>query len=733
MLSEVILDDERFEEIVERAKARITDIAPYWTDHNLHDPGITILELFAWLKEMQQFHMDQIGAAHRLAYLRLMGITPRKKKAAKAVVRIDGYAVSYGRRMTKNITNPAFFPQGSRFFAGEICFESVGPIDLSAGEVLRLFVCQDGHNDIHALRTAAGQAAWECGMPAQRECDLHFPAFGAHPQKGSALWMELSGALRHDVTHCLSIRLSEDRGFRRNPIGENDAFYPLAELSLVYHGAQGERRAKIVEDTTHGLLENGMLRFRIEQETEAEGSAVQSDTEQVTMPESGKYYLRLVLDRCEYDMPPILAGISLSEQAVVQQRTIAEYHDGKLCGNEPIRLCTYLAFTGDFLMFRREADRFVLYDGPIEKKISDGEAFFFLKERAEEDMEYRMICYEAGRREALLIGEGSGLPNQIYEPKIADLCADGMCIMMETVKGSGRYLSAGHCDDFMSAGASDAVFFYEEEKGRIRFGDCDHGIAPEGNILFAAARSSLGMNGNVIEGSIRRFEDGKRGIAVKNRHPASGGNNAETPDESRERMIREQTQPARAVTNEDYEQLVRMTPGLMIESVRVIETAITKDGRQSSAMHKGCVTLVVKPCQTKRMPHVSEAYRKNILRALEPKRMLGTRVVVLSPEYIGISVFVEAVVSGQEQRARACMEEAAAGFFDKIRAAFGVSVRVSAIYGMFDVLDVVERVVSLTLDAQGKDIRRSRSGDLILPANGLPYLKECVLSISSDF
>lgn len=713
MLSEIVLDDEYFVEIAERARAQITDIEPQWTDHNVHDPGITILELFAWMKEMQQFHMDQIGDQHRSAYLRLLGITPFTKKAAEAVVRMDG------------MKHPAFFPQGSRFFAGEVCFEAVTPISMGAEEITRLSVRKKGdaaafvrpHEQPDACVNLHEQSAWEVDMPVRRENDMHFPAFGEHPEKGCALWMELNGALKPHVTYTLRIRLSENGAFQRNPIGKNDAFYPLSELSLRYPCARGFCSAEIVADTTNGLLESGTLCFRLEQEM---------------VPENGKNYLRLVLERCEYDMPPMLAGISLHEQTVVQQRTIAEYHDGRLCGEEPIRLCTYLAMTGDFVLFRREGCFFIPYDGRVEKKISDEAAFFFLPEREKkEEFEYRVICCEAGGKEALTIGEGSGLPDQTYEPGISGLCAEGMCLMMETVKGSGRYLSAEYCDDLMQAGASDAVFFYEEDQGILHFGDCDHGIAPEGTILFAAARSSLGPYGNVKEGSIRRFEDGNRGIVVENRYPAAGGRNAETVSESRERFLKAQAQPTRAVTNEDFEQLVLNTPGLMIESTRVILPAVTEERRRDSGSREECVTLVVKPCSAETTAYLSEAYRRNILRALEPKRMLGTRLNVLSPEYFGISVFAEIVAAGQERTARSRIEEAVVDFFREIRAVFGVSVRVSAVYGKIQVLDVVTEIPSLSLDAQGKGIRRSKSGNLILPPNGLPYLKECVLSISS--
>ena len=49
MLPEISLDTNSFEEIVKKARSQISEICPQWTDYNYHDPGITILEMFAFL------------------------------------------------------------------------------------------------------------------------------------------------------------------------------------------------------------------------------------------------------------------------------------------------------------------------------------------------------------------------------------------------------------------------------------------------------------------------------------------------------------------------------------------------------------------------------------------------------------------------------------------------------------------------------------------------------------
>ena len=48
MLPEIMLDDVRFQELVSEARNRIIRHTPEWTEHNVSDPGITLIELFAW-------------------------------------------------------------------------------------------------------------------------------------------------------------------------------------------------------------------------------------------------------------------------------------------------------------------------------------------------------------------------------------------------------------------------------------------------------------------------------------------------------------------------------------------------------------------------------------------------------------------------------------------------------------------------------------------------------------
>lgn len=68
------LDDVTFEELVKEAKSLIPVYTSEWTNHNPSDPGITLVELFAWLCEMIIYRIDQIPEKNYLRFLKLLGI-----------------------------------------------------------------------------------------------------------------------------------------------------------------------------------------------------------------------------------------------------------------------------------------------------------------------------------------------------------------------------------------------------------------------------------------------------------------------------------------------------------------------------------------------------------------------------------------------------------------------------------------------------------------------------------
>jgi predicted phage baseplate assembly protein len=68
------LDDRRFQDIVDEAKRRIHRHCPDWTDHNVSDPGIALIELFAWMTEMTLYRLNQVPDRLYVKFLELVGV-----------------------------------------------------------------------------------------------------------------------------------------------------------------------------------------------------------------------------------------------------------------------------------------------------------------------------------------------------------------------------------------------------------------------------------------------------------------------------------------------------------------------------------------------------------------------------------------------------------------------------------------------------------------------------------
>lgn len=91
------LDDRSFEQLLEDARKRIPVHSDAWTDHNAHDPGITILETLAFVAESELYRLDRVTDAHVEKYLSLLGASPKPPRPATAHLRVDPPPAAVGR------------------------------------------------------------------------------------------------------------------------------------------------------------------------------------------------------------------------------------------------------------------------------------------------------------------------------------------------------------------------------------------------------------------------------------------------------------------------------------------------------------------------------------------------------------------------------------------------------------------------------------------------------------
>ena len=84
-----ILDDRSYQQLRDELVKRIPVYAPEWTNHNESDPGIALLELFAYLGEALLFRFNQIPDTTRIEFLRMLGVQPRTAQSATVLLAAD--------------------------------------------------------------------------------------------------------------------------------------------------------------------------------------------------------------------------------------------------------------------------------------------------------------------------------------------------------------------------------------------------------------------------------------------------------------------------------------------------------------------------------------------------------------------------------------------------------------------------------------------------------------------
>ena len=83
-LPEPRLDDRRFQDIVNEAKGLIPRYCPEWTDHNLSDPGVTLIELFAWMTDLLLYRLNRVPEKNYIRFMDLIGMRLQGATPARA-------------------------------------------------------------------------------------------------------------------------------------------------------------------------------------------------------------------------------------------------------------------------------------------------------------------------------------------------------------------------------------------------------------------------------------------------------------------------------------------------------------------------------------------------------------------------------------------------------------------------------------------------------------------------
>src|SRR5438128_8255782 len=108
-----ILDDRSYQQLRDELVRRIPVYAPEWTDNNASYPGITLIELFAFLGENLLFRFNQIPDSTKLAFLRQLQIPMRTAAIASSML-----------ALTTDAPDGVLVAPGTEAKAGSVAFET---------------------------------------------------------------------------------------------------------------------------------------------------------------------------------------------------------------------------------------------------------------------------------------------------------------------------------------------------------------------------------------------------------------------------------------------------------------------------------------------------------------------------------------------------------------------------------------------------------------------------------
>ena len=118
------LDDRTHKDIVEEAIRLIPHYCSEWTNHNPTDPGITLIELFAWMVEMLIYRLNRVPEKTYITLLNLIGLSYTDPQASRVLLTFTPVDQYEGEITIKRGTQASTASGGT---TGSIIFETENP------------------------------------------------------------------------------------------------------------------------------------------------------------------------------------------------------------------------------------------------------------------------------------------------------------------------------------------------------------------------------------------------------------------------------------------------------------------------------------------------------------------------------------------------------------------------------------------------------------------------------
>lgn len=579
------------------AVAAIPLLSDEWTNFNPSDPGITILENLVLFEALQGSRMTSIDDDAKLALLKMAGFTPAKGKCARML-------------LSPQDSGRMHLSANQRFNLGDLVFETRKAMDVGGCHLMKLFSFHDG--SFH-----------DCGILLNRSYGVPVSIFGNSPKVGDGMYFICDHL--PEAGEETSFYIEIDRRADRNEI-QDRAGNIFASFKWECYTKDGFKEIK-ARDFTGALLASGEIKLKF---PEADYEIYKG------LPVNG-YCIRAVLTKADYDIKPRLIAVDAFLFEVWQKDTMALSVTSQR--TDRIQVKSPIANEGYILCFARESKgasykryelvttknmngRYCLYErgkGGSFTLTFDKRVFGFEPAKVKDAVRLTLYTEEVMRQ--YHVGRVLGYDGQEIELPFRHIVPESFSLIAKRTLDDGEEIF-----DFLRPGKGDngaLAYHLLEGTGRIVIEDAGDFIGAE--LYIGSFAVTEGAKGNVRAGN--RFEAAGLPGTFFNPGPGTGGAFREKTEDVRNRFRQDVYTPYTCVTANDYEEVVKRTPGLCLKKVHAVMDEM-----------QNVVHLSIMPGTDEKFPRLSTEYREVISKTLSERRLITTRYKILPPVYVGVSV-----------------------------------------------------------------------------------------------
>ncbi|MET8625808.1 putative baseplate assembly protein [Kitasatospora sp. NPDC004669] len=593
-----ILDDRTFAQLRDELIKRIPVYNPEWTDHNATDPGVALLELFAYLGESLLFRFNQIPDATKVAFLRLLELRPRPAQLARTLMVLDTDGAA-GVQL----------PRGTEARAGAVPFETEGEVVAWPLETL-----------------AVGKTAAPAAAPGSTEARRREDAVAAlpldqqnHVRAGAAPDFYVTTAVPTDPLATdqpsLDVSTTLDQCLWIALLGRNSTDPTELRNRAIFLG--------VVQDAE--LPRPFDLEARDPDRSRLRAADLTAD------PPAFLWELWNGPDRAGS------AGTAFTNMAVLADTTRGLTATGVVTLQLPNTFPTHAkapTTTGDLLS-----------PPPLDDEKTAARVIGWLRVRrpaTENDAIHRIrwvgvnvvAVVQARTASPELLGTGTADAGQTYRLTQHPVVPGTVRLEVEEVDGWQPWTEV---ETFADSGPLDRHYTVDLTAGLVQFGTRSKVPQIGERIRVTSYRYGGGAAGNVPAGAIDGLT-GVAGIKARNVLPAAGGADPASLAEALDSLPAELHRRDRAVTADDFRALALEVPG-----VRRAETLPLFHPDTLSRSAAGVVSVLVFPTEDLRdlsAPLPDLALLRRVAAYLDPRRLLTTELYVIPPTYLDIAVSV---------------------------------------------------------------------------------------------